>query len=293
MSGVPTTRLQYGAELFTLGVLFLAHMAMAGSASLNVEMILRVIPPLKSNGWLVLLPHRLCWTWSSAVAHRVAPHSVVDAAKEILTEMKFVSAQTARISHTSKHHSLHTMTKRLMVTHDLILHCVVLLQLECWKESAHHSCILDHYMFYNIQPYIYQSVHQQCIIGSGEALPILCVRYARWERERERERERDTERERERERERDTLLLLLFAGTIFCEFLRFGKNRKNKYPQKFLPTHQACNIKSETGFPFWNMHNHSLWSFLPFLFFLSVPSRARESDVWGYRWSWEFVVVTG
>ena len=47
-----------------------------------------------------------------------------------------------------------------------------------------------------------------------------------------------------------TLLLLLFAGTIFCEFLRFGKNRKIKYPQKFLPTHQACNIKSETGFPF-------------------------------------------
>ena len=35
--------------------------------------------PLKSNGWLLLLPHRLCWTWSSAVAHRVAPHSVADA----------------------------------------------------------------------------------------------------------------------------------------------------------------------------------------------------------------------
>ena len=68
-SGVPTTRRQYGAEPFTLGALFLAHMAMAGSACLNVEMILRVIPPLKSNGWLVLLPHRLCWTWSSAVAH--------------------------------------------------------------------------------------------------------------------------------------------------------------------------------------------------------------------------------
>ena len=34
------------------------------------------------------------------------------------------------------------------------------------------------------------------IIGSAEALPILCVRYFRWERERE----RDTERERERER---------------------------------------------------------------------------------------------
>ena len=47
-----------------------------------------------------------------------------------------------------------------------------------------------------------------------------------------------------------TLLLLLFAGTVFCEFLRFGKNRKIKYPQKFLPTHQACNLKLETGFPF-------------------------------------------
>ena len=81
-------------------------------------------------------------------------------AKDILTEMKFLSAQTARISHTSKHHSLHTMTKRLMVTHDLILHCVVLLQLKCWKESAHHSSILDHYMFYNIQPCIYPSVHK-------------------------------------------------------------------------------------------------------------------------------------
>ena len=37
-----------------------------------------------------------------------------------------------------------------------------------------------------------------CIIGSAEALPILCVRYFRWEREREIQ----TERERERDRER-------------------------------------------------------------------------------------------
>ena len=87
--------------LHPAGALFLAHMAMAGSASLNVEMILEVIPPLKSNGWLVLLPHRLCWTWSCAAAHRVAPHSVVDAAKDIFTEMKFVPPQTARISLTS------------------------------------------------------------------------------------------------------------------------------------------------------------------------------------------------
>ena len=41
------------------------------------------------------------------------------------------------------------------------------------------------------------------IIGSAEALPILCVRYFWWEREREREREREIQRERERERERD------------------------------------------------------------------------------------------
>ena len=37
----------------------------------------------------------------------------------------------------------------------------------------------------------------QHIIGSAEALPLLCVRFFRWERERE----RDTERERERETE--------------------------------------------------------------------------------------------
>ena len=33
------------------------------------------------------------------------------------------------------------------------------------------------------------------IIGSAEALPILCVRYIRWERERERERYRERERD--------------------------------------------------------------------------------------------------
>ena len=36
------------------------------------------------------------------------------------------------------------------------------------------------------------------IIGSTEALPILCVRYFWWERERQRYRERERERERER-----------------------------------------------------------------------------------------------
>ena len=69
-----------------------------------------------------------------------------------------------------------------------------------------------------------------------------------------------------------TLLLLLFAGIIFCEFLRFGKNRKIKYPQKFLPTYQApwfiYNHKLRDDYPFWIMHNLSLlivsaFSFLP------------------------------
>ena len=87
-----------------------------------------------------------------------------------------------------------------------------------------------------------------------------------------------------------TLLLLLFAGTIFCEFLRFGENRKIKYPQNFLPTYQAL----------WCMHNHKLrdvfyfgtcitilfWSFMTFF----LPSRAITSSrkyVWWYRCSWE------
>ena len=42
-----------------------------------------------------------------------------------------------------------------------------------------------------------------CIIGSAEALLILSMRCARWERERERETERERERERGREREGD------------------------------------------------------------------------------------------
>ena len=58
------------------------------------------------------------------------------------------------------------------------------------------------------------------IIGSAEALPILCVRCARWERERERE--RDTEREREREREwdgSDVTLVTLKLAKKFALFL--------------------------------------------------------------------------
>ena len=89
------------------------------------------------------------------------------------------------------------------------------------------------------------------------------------------------------------LLLLLFAGTIFCEFLRFGENRKIKYPQKCLPTYQApwCiyNHKLRDDFHFGSCMIFLFCSFLPFLFFLPVPSRSRKSNVWWYQWSCEFL----
>ena len=50
------------------------------------------------------------------------------------------------------------------------------------------------------------------IIGSAEALPILCVRYIRWERERERE----TQRERERERRKWRHHCRAKIGDEFC-----------------------------------------------------------------------------
>ena len=43
-------------------------------------------------------------------------------------------------------------------------------------------------------PFAAVLVAASIIIGSAEALPILCVRYFRWERERERYRERERER---------------------------------------------------------------------------------------------------
>ena len=171
-SGVPTTGLQYGAEQSSAWEpsswptwLWLA---------LQAWITLWVVPPMNSNGWLVLLPHKLqdvAGTWSHAVAHRVAPRIIVHAAKDILTGVKLAAAcaQTARISHTSQHpSSLHMKTKAglMVINIDLILHCVVLLHLECWKESAHHSFSLDQYMFYNIQPYI-------CIIVFSLTIDLL------------------------------------------------------------------------------------------------------------------------
>ena len=54
------------------------------------------------------------------------------------------------------------------------------------------------------------------IIGSAEALPILCVRYIRWERERYRERER----EREREIDGSDVIIVALAQRTMCSFGR-------------------------------------------------------------------------
>ena len=94
---------------------------------------------------------KLCWTWSHAVAHGVAPHSIVQWCRK---GHHFNWSEACRCTNcenqphqSTSNCSLHMKTKRLMAMNiDLILHCVVLLQLECWKESAHHSCMLDQYM---------------------------------------------------------------------------------------------------------------------------------------------------
>ena len=82
------------------------------------------------------------------------------------------------------------------------------------------------------------------IIGSAEALPILCVRCARCVRERERERKRKRERYRERERERDgsdVTIVVLKLAMSFALFLAknlhlsFGEDFSTFLCQIFAP----------------------------------------------------------
>ena len=56
--------------------------------------------------------------------------------------------------------------------------------------------------------------HGMCIIGSAEALPILCVRCVRWERERERERQTD----RQTDGHDVTIVALKLAMTLHVPF---------------------------------------------------------------------------
>ena len=79
------------------------------------------------------------------------------------------------------------------------------------------------------------------IIGSAEALPILCVRYIRWERE------RDTEREREREREKDGSDVPIVALKLALSFaLLLAKNVHLSIGDEFcaIPCQKICTSVS-------------------------------------------------
>ena len=111
--------------VFSLGDLFLAHMAMAGSASLNH-------PVSHSSDEIQWMTRPAAPQASSFVGpdhmrlHIGLLHTAlyVDAAKDILPGVKLVAAQTARISHTSQHpSSMHMKTKRLTMLH--ISYCIV------------------------------------------------------------------------------------------------------------------------------------------------------------------------
>ena len=81
------------------------------------------------------------------------------------------------------------------------------------------------------------------IIGSAEALPILCLRYIRWERERERE--RDTEREREREKDgSDVTIVALKLAMSFA--LLLAKNVHLSIGEEFcaFPCQKICTLVS-------------------------------------------------
>ena len=79
------------------------------------------------------------------------------------------------------------------------------------------------------------SQHCLFIIGSAEALPILCVRCTRCERERDiqRERDREKERERERERERDGSDVTLVALNLAKRFALFSLPKTLKLAKSF------------------------------------------------------------
>ena len=81
------------------------------------------------------------------------------------------------------------------------------------------------------------------IIGSAEALPILCVRYARWERE------RDTEKEREREREIDGSDVIIVALKLaMCLHFPMPKLRTIAVSSHFpLPKYRTFRFSLHTS----------------------------------------------
>ena len=84
------------------------------------------------------------------------------------------------------------------------INCYMAFFSSCFRRSLHASVVIAGRMYVTIsQRSCISKNHNNelksnhFIIGSAEALPILCVRYNRWERERERERERDGSSETE------------------------------------------------------------------------------------------------
>ena len=87
------------------------------------------------------------------------------------------------------------------------------------------------------------------IIGSAEALAILCVRYIRWEREREREREREIQREREREREKDGSDTIVALKLAMSFALLLAKNVHLSIGEEFCAF--PCQKNCTSVFAFW------------------------------------------
>ena len=105
-----------------------------------------------------------------------------------------------------------------------------------------------------------------CIIGSAEALPILCVRCARWERERE----RDTEREREKDGNDVTLVTLKLAMSLHFSLPKIRTFRFS------LHTSRLSLLKSSPLLR-WNsqwVHTFRCQNISPSLFRLSQMARA-------------------
>ena len=99
-------------------------------------------------------------------------------------------------------------------------------------------------------PVIFFSSHWKTeSMGSAEALPILCVRYFRWERE------RDTEREGERERDRD-------GSDVTIVALKLAMNSPFHLPKfRTIGDELALSLAKNSHFSFLPSH------------FLSLPSR--------------------
>ena len=89
----------------------------------------------------------------------------------------------------------------------------------------------------------------RCIIGSAEALPILCVRYNRWERERERERERDGSSETEVVRRKWRHHCRAKTGDKFA--LSHAKNSHLSFPPSHFPS-----LPSRRGHQRWKWRHH-------------------------------------